>query len=587
MKYMDFLFSPSDGNKDKQPLFCMLPSGTLYDRPSDSILMKAFSSVSFDTYFNALPLKFVKEELSCSKVRLRIKGSGKVIITLVWATNTLKTGVITSKEVDLSENERFEILFDISCIDKDCLIYPRIDAKSDSVLRSLSYHIDPEPGFAPREVRLGVVVTHYNRQNEVRANLGLLGAFLKRHPEYSDLIKVAVVDNSSNFAFDDPTVTIIKSPNFGGSGGFSRGLLYFQNSWATHVLFMDDDGDYEPESIARLCGIFALAKNPTLAMTGTLLDEYTKTVIEGRGAVFDGCRRFAMSNGFDMASMNDLLEVESYFQKYNYSAWCFFAFRIADAHNYPYPFFVRGDDTLFSIQNGFNARPVIGVGCWIPAFAEKIGPNICYLDIRANLICDFFVDSSVKPILQVLRKFFFRELYKYNYGSAKAILKACQDVFENPDLLFGDFSGKRVREVADEIVKNYRSEKLVDIGLFRPDISRKGVPPKSFIRHLISNLTLNGLLIPAFLCHRHVIHHEIGESWSYTLSYCRRAILYYSKYNNYAYKAVRNPRQGIKLFLEYRQTVKLIKARYKFMSEHYRKIRIDDRFWKDAYGIKD
>lgn len=587
MKYSDFFFSASDGNKDKQSLFCDLPFGTLYDRPSDSILMKAFSSVSFGTYFNALPVKFVKEELSCSNVRLRIKGSGDVIVTLVCALNTLQTGIITSKEINLSENEQFEIPFDPACIDKDCLIYPRIDAKSDAVLRSLSYHIDPQPGFVPRDVSLGIVVTHYNRQNEVKANLGLLGAFLKHHPEYSDLIKVAVVDNSSNFSFDDPAVTIIKSPNYGGSGGFSRGLLYFQNSGVTHVLFMDDDGDFEPGSIARLCGIFALAKNPGLAITGTLLDEYHKTIIEGRGAIFDVCRRFALSQGSDIATVNDLLEVESNCTRYNYSAWCFFAFRIADVRHYPYPFFVRGDDTLFSIQNKFNARPVIGTGCWIPCFAEKVGPKIWYLDIRANLICSFFVDSSVRPILHILRKFFFTELYKYNYGSAKAILKACQDVFKKENLLFGDFSGKRIREVADEIANNYRSEKLTDIGLFKPNVSGKEVPPKTFVSRLISKLTLNGLLLPAFLCHRHVIHHEIGESWSYPISYCRRAVLYYSKYNNYAYKAVRDPKQGIKLFLEYLKTVKLIKARYKYMSEYYRKIVVDDRFWKEAYGIKD
>lgn len=349
---------------------------------------------------------------------------------------------------------------------------------------------------------------------------------------------------------------------------------------------MDDDGDFEPDSISRLCCIFALSKDPRLAVTGTLLDTFRKTVIDERGAVFDICRRYAMSCGFDMAKMKDMLEVEAHDCRYNYSAWCFFAFRIADVRFYPYPFFVRGDDTLFSIQNSFNARPVIGIGCWIPASSSKVGPKIWYLDIRANLICSFFVDSSVKPILQILRKFFFKQLYMYNYGSAKAILKACQDVFEDKGLLFNDFSGRQIRKVSDEIERNFQSEKLADICLVKPELSTNRIPRKNLLLKTISYLTLNGLLLPAFACHKHVVSYEVGDKWGYNLSFARRAMLYYSKENNYGYKAVRNPRQGIGLYLEYRRTLKLVRAKYKEMSEYYRKMAIDAGFWKKVYDLE-
>ena len=586
MKYSNILFSPSDGSDEKQRLFCAMSCGTFYDRPRDCLLMKAFASITFNGYFNVFPVKFAKDELSCGRVRLRIKGRGKVIATLICAFRSSQTGVMSSQEIDLSENGQGEIAFSIDEIEPDSLVYPRIDARTDAEIESMSYHIDPVPGFEPRQVSLGVVITHYNRQLEVSANLRALESYIRRRPELSGKIRVAVVDNSSNFVPGEGSgAEVIRCPNFGGSGGFTRGLLHFQKSGATHVLFMDDDGDFEPESIARLCCIFALCRDPSLAITGTLLDAFRKTVIDERGATFDVCSRYTMSNGFDMAQMQDMLEVESYDRKYNYSAWCFFAYRVADVRFYPYPFFIRGDDTLFSIQNAFNARPLIGIGCWIPGFVDKIGPRIWYLDTRANLICSFFVDSSIKPILQTMRRFFFKQLYMYNYGSAKAILKACQDVFEDRGLLFNDFSGKHISAVVSEIERSCRSEKLADVGLVRPDLSRNRVPGKNFFLRIASKATLNGLLLPSFLCHKHVIYFEVGDKWGYNLSFCRRSLFYYSKCNNYGYRAVRNPRQGIGLFMEYMRTIKLVRSHYKSMSEYYRKLAVDREFWERVYGL--
>lgn len=586
MKYSNILFAPSDGCDEKQSLFCTMPTGVFYDRPREHLMMKAYSSLSLNGYFNVFPIKLAKEELSCRKGRLRIKGCGRVIVTLICSFRNSQTAVLSSTEITLSESEFIEIPFDVTKLEKNGFVYPRVDAISDTDIESMSYHIDQLPGFVPREIVLGIVITHYNRQHEVLANLSALESYATKHPEFSKRIRIAIVDNSSNFdPCEGSRATIISSPNFGGSGGFSRGLLYFQHEGATHVLFMDDDGDFEPESIARLCNIFSLCKDPKLAVTGTLLDSYRKTVIDERGATFDICRRYAMSCGFDMAMMKDMLEVEAYDCRYNYSAWCFFAFRIADVRHYSYPFFVRGDDTLFSIQNSFKARPVIGIGCWIPASVGKLGPKVWYLDIRANLICSFFVDSSVRPILHTLRNFFFKQLYMYNYGSAKAILKACQDVFEDKGLLFNDVSGKRITKVAEEIGKSFRSEALYDMGFVKPELSTSRIPRKSFLLKSISWLTLNGLLLPKFACHKHVVYYEISDKWGYNLSFCRRAMIYYSKDNNYGYRAIRDSRQGIRLFIEYKKTIKLVRSRYQAMSEYYRKMTVDADFWKRVYGL--
>lgn len=73
------------------------------------------------------------------------------------------------------------------------------------------------------------------------------------NPEYKDKILFTVVDNSKNITNEEASgVNIIPNENTGGSGGFMRGLLHYENDTnATHVLFMDDDASCETESITR------------------------------------------------------------------------------------------------------------------------------------------------------------------------------------------------------------------------------------------------------------------------------------------------------------------------------------------------
>ncbi|WP_216851266.1 glycosyltransferase family 2 protein [Acidisphaera sp. L21] len=65
---------------------------------------------------------------------------------------------------------------------------------------------------------------------------------------------------------------IIVQANFGGAGGFTRGLIEaLDNPTITHTVFLDDDIEVEPDSLFRMVSFFDLAKTD-IVIGGQMLD---------------------------------------------------------------------------------------------------------------------------------------------------------------------------------------------------------------------------------------------------------------------------------------------------------------------------
>ena len=88
-------------------------------------------------------------------------------------------------------------------------------------------------------MKLGIVITHFNRQQFVLPAVERLVSDFLQTEEYKDKIALFIVDNSQNLPKIDG-VTIISNENLGGAGGFTRGLINLQETEGyTHCLFMD------------------------------------------------------------------------------------------------------------------------------------------------------------------------------------------------------------------------------------------------------------------------------------------------------------------------------------------------------------
>ena len=125
------------------------------------------------------------------------------------------------------------------------------------------------------KVKLGIVITHFNRQKYVLPAIARLKEQLLDLPEFKDRVSLFVVDNSQNLPPIE-NVTIIPNENLGGAGGFSRGLLTLKESKDyTHCLFMDDDASCEVDGIKRTLALLTYAKDKELAVGGAMLREET------------------------------------------------------------------------------------------------------------------------------------------------------------------------------------------------------------------------------------------------------------------------------------------------------------------------
>ena len=241
-------------------------------------------------------------------------------------------------------------------------------------------------------MHLGIGMTTFRREETVRAAVARLGSAIAAHPLYHDAIDITVVDNGQTLRPEDvPAARLLPNRNLGGTGGFMRSLLLYQDSGRhMHCLFMDDDASCEAGSIFRTLTFLRHAKDPKTAISGAMLYENIQFLQWENGAWFDGgCH--SLKRNVDLRDSASLLENEEEPDKPVYGAWWFFCFPLAQVRQYALPFFVRGDDIDFSYANDFTIVSLNGVSCWQQDFKTKESPLTVYLFMRSHIVHHFTI----------------------------------------------------------------------------------------------------------------------------------------------------------------------------------------------------
>lgn len=250
------------------------------------------------------------------------------------------------------------------------LVYIRMFALTDATIDKIAY---ATPQLPNTEVKLGIVITHFNRQPYVCRAAKRIEQELLSDKNYSN-IRLIIVDNSKNLNLEEKSenIQVIKNNNVGGSGGFTRGLLELKDNNFTHCCFMDDDASCDIEALRRTYAFFSYAKTDIKwGLSGTLLLDQQPELIHEAGATFYRSRVIPIGHHLNATNLNDVNWITHNGGQGNYGAWCYFAFAISDITHYSYPFFVRGDDMFFSIQNNLKITSINGVCTWIDDFLLK------------------------------------------------------------------------------------------------------------------------------------------------------------------------------------------------------------------------
>lgn len=500
------------------PSFTLSPDPRLFFKGNDNALVNIKErninllpggKINTFTYFNGLTIHKWKPQLTGEELFFKITVQGQLLIR--FQVSSLESGTQSVFEKTLTSNDLQEFSFDLPfwryC--SQGILSFELFALKASRIEVFSYYTE----FKSSEpFKLGIVITHFNRQMQVINAIERLKKGLLEDPETRDRVGLIVVDNSQNLPPLEGA-KVIKSTNLGGAGGFTRGLLYLKaHPEFTHCLFMDDDASSEVESVKRAMVFLEGKRKEKLAIAGAMLTEKEVYRQYECGAYFDG-KCHSLGKGLNLLYEHDLLKNEIK-RRVEYGAWWFFAFAIEDVEHNAFPYFVRGDDISFSYANRFNITTLNGIACWQPDFSNKSTPQSVYLDMRNHLMHVLHGFVRGNKYLNMLKSSLLIYIYytiSYFYDSAAAVNMAIDDVLKGPEFWRDNADMVEKRKQIKAMVKNeipvpvpentFSQGVMADIEKQTTvDIVDRGlqITPATLMRYF----TFNGHLLPLCVFHK-------------------------------------------------------------------------------------
>ena len=391
-----------------------------------------------DTYFGVFPWNLWQRVAGPIPVSLRLRGQGRCRYSLrTLASEPQNDETLQSGIVDIAGEAFVDIAVgDTLAAGSGNGLHLELTAVVATELSAVTF-TTPQP--PRRTADLGLVITTFNRADVIHGTIAELERMISRDTEtVLGRLSLVVVDNGRDLMpAEFPATTVLPNPNFGGAGGFARGLSHLQGfNAATHCCFMDDDAATEGECLMRVRRMLAYACDPRTAVAGAMLRAEETHRIHEQGAVFEwgrGHRIISRKHGLDLLKRNDLVQTLRP-EPVGYGGWWLFAFPIGPNLRYPYPMFVRGDDWLFSYLNDFAIEVMPGVCSWQAGFETKITPTEQYLAIKAFVVAELLLRNPASPAktLYFFATWILRNLFGFCYDRAALNCEALRDVLEGP-----------------------------------------------------------------------------------------------------------------------------------------------------------
>ena len=457
---------------------------TLYVRHShgdirhDGLHLDCDDRATFDTAFGVFASGRWSRLTSIGDIAVRMKISGKSRVDLIAYGNGTDTVIATSDECTTL------VCPDIRSLAAESF-YVAVTALEDGVvIHSGEWTTTTEP---VRDVRLGVSITTFNRQDYVLKTVDRLVELESTVSSVRGHLQILVVDNASNLQPDVPATAplrVLPNPNLGGAGGFARGLIeYREGGWSTHVVFMDDDISLEPESIVRTIALLTYSTNEDLCVHGAMMSEEQPWLQFEAGSEYEFKSVYplrALGRGVDLRSRSEVVR-DHLEPTLHYSAWWFTVFPMHIGKDNPLPVFFRGDDVAFGLMHtGKHTVTLNGIAVWHADFALKNNPSSLYYEVRNFALIDTLVFDEHKWRHMAWRYlgFGFRNAYSHRYASAEFMIWGMKDFLAGPvEWMKIDHAAKHdlVRQTSEEKAVPLTDE-LKSLGFTapRPKIVRLG-----------------------------------------------------------------------------------------------------------------
>ncbi len=300
------------------------------------------------------------------------------------------------------------------------------------------------------DVGLAVVFCTFNREADIARVLGRLaldpGAVER-------LGRIYVIDQGRPGLGQHPAmhdavrrlgdqVRLIRQANFGGCGGFTRGLIAAcEEPGMTHAVLLDDDIRIEPDCLLRMAAFFSLCRQD-LVLGGHMLDLLQPTTLYEAGAVITDRHWNFVPQHYELdIGRPGSLEVLSRPAAVHYNGWwcCGLPLSLVRRYGLPMPCFIRGDDVELGVrlhQQGVPTVSMPGIAVWHEPFYLKLGSWQLYYETRNMLVTATLhgLSGRLGMVRRIARQVI-GNLLTFRYYSAALVLQAARDFLAGPAIM--------------------------------------------------------------------------------------------------------------------------------------------------------
>ena len=419
------------------------------DRASGTFTLYPGQSIDLLTYLNACSWSSWKQYTSATAVSFHLIVSGDLEIT--YTGNSLEYMELKRTEfascTELSEDKR-ELVYRYPD-NNETLLGAEISALSTVIIHEGYFTVTIDESVL-NDIRISIATTTCRKEDYILKNIELIKReILEGDDDIKDHLDLHVVDNGNTLDASQVVadhVYLHPNPNTGGSGGFARGMIetLHQKTPATHILLMDDDVLILPESIKRTYHLLRLIKSEysDRFINGAMLRyEKPNEQHEDLGTISQGVLFEPLKPAFDHSDPLDVVKCAGgyYNNPITYAAWwyCCIPMEVVKKNGLPMPFFVRGDDSEYSLRCKAKFISMNGICLWHLGFALKFSAAMdIYQQFRNLHIAE--ISSDIMPGINmhdIYKAFFHNDIRKFNYCACDLYLKSMEDFLKGPDFL--------------------------------------------------------------------------------------------------------------------------------------------------------
>ncbi len=419
-----------------------------------SIRVFAHRRVSLSTYFNAFPASYWQRWTNVRDVTLTMTFEGEGLVSVYKSTARGRSSAVASR--------RFAdetVVFDLpvrSFVDGGYYWFDVACAQEDATLVSAEWTVAAPDEWEGGRATVGI--TTFNRPDYCLNQIRAVGS----NDDVADVLdRLVVVDQGTDLVsaqpgFDEAAAVLadrlhlVRQPNLGGSGGFSRAMLEgLRSERSTYVLLLDDDAISEPEAIVRAVRFADFAVAPTIVGGGMLhLDD--RSVLYTQGEVWDGRKSWMRASGaseYDHDFADDTLRETPELHRRldaDFNGWwmCLIPTVVLDRIGLSLPVFLKFDDIEYSLRAAEHGYPTVclpGVAVWHMAWHDK-DPTRTWEEyfihrnrIITGLLRSHAVRGGILPLHSLLGDI--KLLFMLQYSTVRLRHEAIRDVLRGPGFL--------------------------------------------------------------------------------------------------------------------------------------------------------